>query len=464
VAVVDYPDTWLARHESDQNGSASDDSARSPFDRDRDRVLYSSAFRALGQKTQVVAAGELGFQHNRLTHTLKVAQIGRSLANRLAGQGAKVDPTLVETACLAHDIGHPPFGHAGEKALNRAVEKWREREFGAATAEAKLAGHAPPEKPAVWDGFEGNAQNLRVLTCLSTHKHWQRPGLHLTRGALLSATKYPWLRSLDQQEGKKWGAYEADKQALDWLIEGRPEGVTTAPFEEQVMNWADDVTYAVHDVEDWYRSGKIPLHALFTFTLGAEHPNAGRDENSVLTDFLDRVEERWKSDEKPFDRKASVVLLHTLKDRVHVEEPFRGSRLHKGRIQNTVTDLINYFTDPTHIVHTGDGLAYDGKLVIPAERSLACDLLKELVWVYVIGDSGLAAQQHGQQRIITDLVDWIREDYTRLLPEDRLNEYAKTGDLTRTIADHVATLTEPMAVNLFKKLSGTDLGNVTDVL
>lgn len=464
MGVADYPDDWLARHLSSEAGTSADTSARTPFDRDRDRLLYSSAFRALGQKTQVVAASELGFQHNRLTHTLKVAQIGRSLATRLATQGALVDPTVVEAACLAHDIGHPPFGHAGEEALNEAVENCRRREYKAAVKEAEKNGDEPPLKPEVWDGFEGNAQNLRVLTRLATHRHWKEPGLHLTRGTLLSSTKYPWTRTPSGKCNKKWGAYQADVETMAWLLEGRPDGVDDLPFEEEVMNWADDVTYAVHDVEDWYRSGKVPLHALFAFTLGAEHPNAGRDENPTLTDFLDKVEKRWADSGKNFDRKEIVVLLHRLKDRIHVEEPFHGSHLHKGRIHNTVTDLINYFTDPAQVVHNNSGMAYDGHLVVPPDRELACDILKELVWVYVIGDAGLAAQQHGQQRIITDLVTWIGEDHERLLPEDRLAEFTESGDLTRTIADHVATLTEPMAVSLHKKLSGNDLGNMTDML
>lgn len=458
-----YPTTWLQRHLSSQAGPDADGSARAPFDRDRDRLLYSSAFRALGQKTQVVAAGELGFQHNRLTHTLKVAQIGKALGVRLRAQGASVDPVLIETACLAHDIGHPPFGHAGEEALNDEVERRREQEFLEAVAAANKAGEEPPPRPEVWDGFEGNAQNLRVLTRLATHRHWQEPGLHLTRAALLAATKYPWTRTVERKGGTKWGAYDADVEALSWMLQGRPDGAQDLPFEEQIMTWADDVTYAVHDVEDWYRSGRIPLDALFEFKRGAEHPNAGRDENPTLTDFLDKVERRWGARGKAFDREGVVTLLHRLKDRVHVEEPFHGSRIHKGRIHNTVTDLISYFTDPTQITHTGTGLAYDGELTIPPERKLGCAVLKEMVWIYVIGDAGLAAQQHGQQRIVRDLVHWLAEDHERLLPIDRLDEYAASGDLTRTIADHVATLTEPMAVSLHKKLAGTDLGNMTDM-
>ncbi|MGZ6970509.1 MAG: HD domain-containing protein [Thermoanaerobaculia bacterium] len=108
-----YPATFGERH-LQSAVSDPDTGGRSAFARDRDRILYSSAFRALGGKTQVVAATELGYMHNRLTHSLKVAQVGLRLASRLRSDGAAVDPDLVEAACLAHDIGHPPFGHAGE--------------------------------------------------------------------------------------------------------------------------------------------------------------------------------------------------------------------------------------------------------------------------------------------------------------------------------------------------------------
>ena len=144
-----------------------------------------------------------------------------------------------------------------------------------------------------------------------------------------------------------------------------------------------------------------------------------------------------------------------------VEEAFDGTRLAKGRIQATVTDLICFFTDN---VHVEGGVAYEGRLSVPPDRRLLCNLLKELVWFYVIGKPGLAAQQHGQARIVAELVDWTHEDPTRLLPADRWDEYEQHRDLTRAIADHVASLTEPMAINLHGKLSGTNLGAITDTM
>ena len=226
-----YSNDLLERHLSEDVPRPTS-SGRSAFARDRDRVLYSRAFRALALKTQVVAATEVGYLHNRLTHTLKVAQIGRAIAGRLSQGGALIDPDLVEVACIAHDIGHPPFGHAGESALNDAVERQRRQQL-------KLNPDEPLTVPL--DGFEGNAQNLRVLTRLSTHREFEKPGLHLTRGALAACTKYPWRRELQGQRSRKWGAYEADRETLEWVLEGRPSD--RRPVEADLMDWADDVTH-----------------------------------------------------------------------------------------------------------------------------------------------------------------------------------------------------------------------------
>ena len=223
MAIGAYGDAFLERHQ--QAGIEDPDTGgRSPFARDRDRILYSSAFRALGGKTQVVASTELGYLHNRLTHSLKVAQIGRALAIRLGAEGSDIDADLVEAACLAHDIGHPPFGHAGEEALNHAVEGHRATAHMKSNADRVNVGHAAAPEPDLWDGFEGNAQNLRVVTRLATHRLWSPPGLHLTRATLAAMTKYPWLRTPEEHAGKKWGAYEGDREALSWTLAPGPMG------------------------------------------------------------------------------------------------------------------------------------------------------------------------------------------------------------------------------------------------
>jgi dGTPase len=218
---------------------------RTAGQRDRDRILYASALRRLAGVTQVVAPTEGLIFHNRLTHTLKVGQIGRRLAEKLCEEQPQLlnavgglDPEVVEAAALAHDLGHPPFGHVVEDELNQLVSE-----------------------SGVYDGFEGNAQSFRVIAKLA-RRHESFEGLNLTRATLNAVLKYPWFRTPDK---KKWGAYYTESTEFNWARQLYP-GDAHKSAEAELMDWADDVAYSVHDVEDFYRAGLIPVDRMITDT------------------------------------------------------------------------------------------------------------------------------------------------------------------------------------------------------
>lgn len=222
---------------SDERSSGEDQ--RRAFERDRDRILYSSAFHRLAGITQIVRAGELDIFHTRQQHTYKVAQIGRRLAEHRIREQAEeaeihgLDPEVVEAACLAHDLGHPPFGHAAETELDQLVR------------DPIRVGGDPDD--AATDGYEGNAQTFRILTKLSVRYSKDSPGLDLTRATLAATLKYPWLRDHDDLKKKsKWSAYASEEREFRWARQHCHSEFKTA--EAELMDWADDISYSVHDL------------------------------------------------------------------------------------------------------------------------------------------------------------------------------------------------------------------------
>ncbi len=387
---------------------------RSPFARDRARVLHSYAFRRLADKTQVVVPGEDDFPRTRLTHSLEVAQIGREIAVVLGA-----DPDVVDAAGLAHDIGHPPFGHNGEDALDKVA--------------------------AECGGFEGNAQTLRVLTRLEAKVIWpsgEPAGLNLTRAVLDATCKYPWPR---REGSRKFGAYDADLEAFEWLREGAPAGHRC--LEAQVMDWADDVAYSVHDVEDGVHAGLIRLGLV---------DDAARED-------LCRVAAEQYSGRTP-DELAPVLDelldLPTLRDLAEYD----GSYLAQAAAKRATSELTGRFAaaaiTATRAAH-GDGplSRYDADLVVPTAIAAECALLKAMAFRYVMRRPGAADRQSRQRRLLTDVVEAVSAGAPGTLDRALAPAWRSAdteAEQLRIVIDQVAQLTDSSAVVWHARLCGGD--------
>ena len=412
---------------------ATPDDQRVPYARDRDRVLYSSAFRRLGGITQIVRAGEADVFHTRLAHTYKVAQVGRRLAEYvIANQTPEavtlgVHPEVVEAACLAHDIGHPPFGHAGEYTLNRLVTDCGDK-----------------------DGFEGNAQSFRILTKLAI-RFEACDGLDLTRATLASCIKYPWKRhATDKLKSKKWGYYTTEQAEFDFARLGlRKEETKTA--EAELMDWADDIAYSVHDLEDFHRCYLIPWRSI----LGAE----GRKK---LVDAVTagRIKPR-KGDKKNLT--AAHIRLAQLVDGAAgdlITEPYEGTKEQRRAIRLMTSTLIGRYVQSVRLRVPPKG---ESCLNVPDDIRSEIDILKEITRQYVITMPALRAQQRGQEKILEELFsDLIDKGSEKYLPKRFAYLLQSDHSRARCVADCICSLTESETIALHGRLRGRNSGSVLD--
>jgi dGTPase len=406
------------------------DDSRSPARRDRDRIIYTSAFRRLVYVTQVASPDQTHVFHNRLTHSLQVAQVGRSLAERivLVSSGGRnpppelefINPDVVEAACLAHDLGHPPFGHTAEEELNRL-------------AKGKVG------------GFEGNAQSFRIVTKLA-FKSDKYPGLDLTRSTLAATLKYPWLRKENKKKPKKWGAYQSEIKDFNFARKFGPRKPFTPSPEAQLMDWADDVTYSVHDMEDFYRAGRIPLHVL-----------ARSGENAERRRFFDDVYQRHAGDKNFYPRPELEEVFGSLMAAFwQINEPYSGLRDQRSKLRYCTSHLIHRY------VMAVDLDKAENAIIIDEELKKEVAILKELTWTYVIEGPALAMQREGQRRIVTVLFDAYtdasesRKKWSLFPPyyREQLEKVASPIDRKRIVVDLIAGMTEPQAIAGYAQIMG----------
>ena len=376
------------------------ETVRSGFARDRARVLHSVGLRRLAAKTQVMVSGVSDFPRSRLTHTLEVAQIARELGDALG-----CDPDLVEVAGLAHDLGHPPFGHNGETELDRLASQI--------------------------GGFEGNAQTLRVLARLEAKMEdasGESVGLNLTRASLDAACKYPWGRRAGTP---KFGFYEDDRPVFDWLRAGAP-GERTC-LEEQAMDWSDDVAYSVHDAEDAVHSGLVNLEQFTS--------------SEIQQELVAIALERYRPDRDP---QALVEALRRLTQLEYWPGHFNGSMASLRELKRFTSYLIGRFCVSaqiaTQIEYGSEPLTrYAANLIVPDEVRDEVAVMKAIAVKFVMNRDGADAEYERQRTMIAEVVHALTLDEGRSL-ESWLRptfEAATTeADRFRVIIDQVASLTD----------------------
>ncbi len=411
--------------------------ARTEFERDRARVVHSSALRRLGEKTQVLGPSTNDFVRTRLTHSLEVAQVGRELGKELGA-----DPDIVDAACLAHDLGHPPFGHNGEQILD------------------ELASDA--------GGFEGNAQTFRLLVRLEPKvltPDGRPAGLNLTRATLDAVAKYPWLRGQGPDpvsSARKYCVYADDAAVFSWVrgsIDEDGAGGAGAKrvdvpaghrcLEAQVMDLSDDIAYSVHDVEDAVATGKVDVS-----TMSGTAARAG-----VVASTLDWYGAGVPGDqlEEAYERLMALPMWM---------DSYSGSYADRAHLKDLTSQLIGRFCGATVTAtreRFGQGplVRHDADLVIPQETLAEIRVLKGVAVHYVMSPRESEPIYYQQRTLLADLVDALYQAGPRELEEPFGSAWREAGPgpggeagRLRAVIDQVANLTDPSAGRWHARLCG----------
>lgn len=432
--VANNENIWLQRRSDNDRARPHDH--RSPFERDRARILHSAAFRRLQAKTQIQGIGENDFYRTRLTHSLEVSQIGASLAPQLRHKSPQLteqlqfDVRLMESICLAHDIGHPPFGHGGEIALNY-----------------KMRAHG---------GFEGNGQTLRILSVLEPYT--EGFGMNLTRRTLLGLLKYPntlnrltKTNGFDEADMKKikaadWlpakGIYDDDQAILDWIIaplsdtdksrfctmnssidSNKHSRTRFKSLDASMMELADDIAYGVHDLEDAIVVGNISKSL-----------------------WYDQAVSQFKALN---DYKANLLIEQISPDLFDVHHKSKAAI---GRLVNMLVTSVELYQTDEHFEQ--QFLRYNARLCSPQHQIL--DILKKFVYQHVIRKPEIQQVEYKGQKVVMDLFDAFSSDPLRLLPQNTKNRWLKASETgenaQRVVCDYIAGMTDEYANRMYQRM------------
>lgn len=395
---------------------------RSAFQVDRDRIIHSSAFRRLQSKTQVFMSGEYDFYRTRLTHSIEVAQIGRSICAWLQeGSPALdhecfIDPDLVESACLAHDLGHPPFGHTGERTLHRLM-----RPYG---------------------GFEGNAQTLRLLT--QTLFSERKQGISPTRALLDAVLKYKTLLS-ELPQAKNHYLYDDQESCLDFVLGSQAFPIELTPGSErngfrsiecQIMDWADDTAYSLNDLADGIHAGFINVARL----------------------------EAWAEKQSLTPSAAEHVTF--------LAKAIREQRV-EGRLNRSIGTFIRCARlEPTANFLSASSKRHQFRLHIDPEVQLQAELNKRIALDLVFRSPQLQQLDYKADHILTKMFEVLQDRYierssTRLhlLPanvEQDIEQAEHVAERARLVCDWIASMTDRFAFRTYRRLFDADFGSITD--
>jgi dGTPase len=426
---------------------------RHPTERDRDRILHSAAFRRLQGKTQVFGIGQADFYRTRLTHSIEAAQLARGIANNLLVEEPRLaeclTPELAEAIALAHDLGHPPFGHGGERTLDECMTE--------VSRCARLKG-----KKAL--RFEGNAQTFHVLVAAEP-KSPEYPGLNLTRATLSGVMKYPY----EQGAGSDKFIFTRDAGVARWALAGgatllsagqRRRGIRqVTSIACQILDWADDCAYSIHDIEDalqaqFLRPGDL-LDSQFARRVST-HYEATRESESVPVLTRAEIRERLRDLE--------------LKIRYPGNGDERAYR--KLALRNILNDFVTSVA--VRLAPRATRPDFSWQLEVPAEARILSVVCKSVVWEAVITDPRVAAMTAKGQEILRDLFHLLLAELTEkgtcnLFPRyyrPIIEECMGKGEpeAARGVCNFLALLTDMDALRLHNLLRGSKSTSIFDLI